>query len=119
MEGELHMKNKLLRFLGFHMLVGIFLGWCFAGFLFYTDYAGIWTLITHSSIGGIAAVLLLTGFAITFGSVGMGLAIFSLDYDDEGGKGGRREHSSSWKALFQPLQELKPIRIKPRPGDCR
>ncbi|HHK73939.1 MAG TPA: hypothetical protein ENJ57_02100 [Rhizobiales bacterium] len=109
------MKNQLLRFLGFHMLVGIFLGWCFAGFLFYTDYAGIWTLITHSSIGGIAAGLLLMGFAITFGSVGMGLAIFSLHYEDEDGGGGKRQRTSRpWGAWLETMQELKPIRVRTR-----
>ncbi len=109
------MKHMLLRFLLRHMLIGIGIGWSLAGLLLVVDYQGLWGLISRSPDGVVAMVLLLAGFAITFGSVGMGLAIFSLDYDEpENRVGLRRQLVRPLLVLLnQPPPELRPIPVRP------
>lgn len=107
------MKHQLLRFLLCHMLIGIGVGWAAVAVLLYADYSGLWGLISNSSIGAVALGLMLGGFAITFGSVGMGLAIFSLDYDHSQPGGGKRQLVRSWLAhIMRPPQELRPVPVR-------
>lgn len=107
------MKHQLLRFLLRHMLIGIGFGWTMVAVLLFVDYGGLWSLISNSSIGPVALALMLGGFAITFGSVGMGLAIFSLDYDQDGPKGGKRHMVKRWLAhITHPPQELQPVPVR-------
>jgi hypothetical protein len=105
------MDYRLIKFLGVHLAIGVVIGWCIAGLMLYTDYAGIGHLVFNTSSMGWALYLLFGSFGVTFGSVGMGLGIFSLNYDYEDNKpgGGLRQHVQRWLA---PPEELMPVRVR-------
>lgn len=69
-------QPSLIRFLLTSMCEGIAVGWSLLLLILWTDISGIGSMINASSLGGMAVVMLAVVFAITFGSVGMGIAIF-------------------------------------------
>lgn len=68
--------NSLLRFLFTSMCDGIAVGWSLLLMILWTDIGNVGSMVDASSVGGMAVVMLAVVFAITFGSVGMGVAIF-------------------------------------------
>ncbi len=79
----------LVRFLLGHMAVGIVAGWVVLGAFLAFDIAQLRTLITTSPDGPLALILLAAFFALTFGSIGMGMAAMSPQ-DDRDGRARRR-----------------------------
>ena len=64
-----------LRWLFWHMVIGVAAGWTALAAILARDVWGVRTLIAGTSEGVIALVMLAIFFAITFGSAGMGFAV--------------------------------------------
>ena len=79
---ERRSDQRVIRLLAWNAAFGAVLGMSFAAFLVVWDVAGLGTLLARSDAPVPAFVLLLAGFAITFGSAVCGTAIMSID--DEG-----------------------------------
>lgn len=73
---------SLIRFLLVSMCEGIAVGWSLLLAILWMDIGKVGSMIDASSLGAMAVVMLAIVFAITFGSVGMGIAIF-MDRGDE------------------------------------
>lgn len=73
--------QSLIRFLLRSMCDGIAVGWALLLAILWSDVGGVGTLAQNSPLGEMAVAMLAVVFAITFGSVGMGVAIF-LESDD-------------------------------------
>ena len=58
--------------------IGIFAGWTLLAELFLTDTAGLATLIRASESPVVPIAMLAAGFAVTFGSAAMGVAVMQL-----------------------------------------
>lgn len=72
----------LVRFLALHAAWGMVLGALFILGLIWTDFLGIGTLLAKDS-SGIATAVLIFQTSLTFGAVGMGVAVMNLaEYDD-------------------------------------
>ncbi len=70
--------SRLLFFLARNCVLGILVGWTvLAGFLYF-DIAGFGTVLLNAADRWLALVMAAAGFAITFGSLAMGTAIFLL-----------------------------------------
>jgi hypothetical protein len=67
-----------LLFLLKHMLTGMLGGFFFGGLFLYYDINGLWSIISTSSDKWLAIIMMFSGLALTFGSIGMGWGIFSL-----------------------------------------
>lgn len=70
--------TRLLRFLARHALVGILVGWTFLGALLWFDVGRLAELWLASEHRLLPLLLAMAGFAVTFGSLAMGTAIFLL-----------------------------------------
>lgn len=97
----------MLVFLGTHLLVGAFVGWFILGVFILLDVGGLKTLIAANHVEYLVYPLLLVFFAITFGSVGMGIGIMGInkDDDDDNDKGLKFKFSNDFST---PI----PIKIK-------
>ncbi len=62
----------------------------FVGLLFYFNIANLWQLISSSSMGWLAGVMLFMFNGIIFSGVQFGIAVMRLQDDDEP-KGGKRD----------------------------
>lgn len=80
----------LVRFLMRHALIGVGLGALFVGALVLLDVARLGTLMTQSSSGLIALIVLTGAVGLTFGSVQMGFAIMLMGEDEQTPGQGRR-----------------------------
>lgn len=69
-------RYPLLSFLFRSMCEGIAVGWTLLLLIIWSDIGGVGSLIHASPLGDLATVMLAAVFAITFGSVGMGVAVF-------------------------------------------
>lgn len=111
------MSTPLVRFLLRHCAGGVFAGWVTLGGLIGTDVGGLRTLILASDLGVIAAIMLLIGFAVTFGSAAMGAAVMGLGRDDPPGTQRRYRWTPApvtWKGSRAGFgdQRLVPVRIR-------
>jgi hypothetical protein len=75
--------ETLLPFLFRALVDGIIVGWSLMLGVLYFDVSNIQTMIMGSEDGNLLVFILACVFAITFGSVGMGIAIFTIPNDDE------------------------------------
>lgn len=69
---------RLVRFLARHALVGVAVGWTLLGAILWLDIARIGELWLASEHRWATLLLAMGGFAVTFGSLAMGTAIFLL-----------------------------------------
>ena len=69
---------RLVRFLGFHALLGVAVGLCVAAALLFNNTAGIGDLFARSDSVIVAGVLYFSGFAVTFGMAAVGTAVLLL-----------------------------------------
>lgn len=72
---------QLLAYLGGHLVVGLLAALLFCGALLLFDLFGLRGLLLGDSEGWLAALLLLFGLAVTFGSVAMGIGVMGLERD--------------------------------------
>jgi hypothetical protein len=63
----------------------------FVGALFAFDVANLWTLVSRSDVGLMAAVMLFMGNGIVFAGVQFGISVMRMGDDDEEPRGGQRE----------------------------
>ncbi|SEO20425.1 hypothetical protein SAMN04490248_102238 [Salinihabitans flavidus] len=71
------------------VLVGFGLSAVFVGLLLWLDVANLWHLVTHTSGGMIAVVMLWVFNGIVFAGVQFSISIMRMGRDEDGG-GGRR-----------------------------
>lgn len=73
--------RQLLIFLGRNCALGILAGWLLLAGLIRSNVASLGDLIFGNGLELTALVLVAAGFAVTFGSLAMGTAIFLLPRD--------------------------------------
>lgn len=73
--------HRLLRFLARNCLIGIAAGWGILATLLYLDVARLGQLLLGSDQWFLTLLLAAAGFAVTFGGLAMGTAIFLLPKD--------------------------------------
>lgn len=98
-------RKKMFRMLLRNLIFGIFVGWLVLSIFIFTDVASLRTLIKVNHSEFVVYPLLFLFFAITFGSVGMGIGIMgsNKDDDDDDDKGLKIN-------LFPSPSDLKPLR---------
>lgn len=96
-----HIK-LILRHASYGFLVAI----AFVGGLLAFNVANLWHLVTHTSEGPIAVVMLIVFFGITFGSVQVGYKIMTMD-DDDTPRGGKPDALRSFDAIPVPVRETE------------
>ena len=74
----------------------------FLGLLLWADVAGLRHLILESSMGWVAAIMMIVMNGVVFAGVQFGIAVMRLAEDPEGPKGGSRAPNVS---------RLMPVRI--------
>lgn len=83
---------KLIRLYIQSVAIGFALSAAFAGILIWQDVMGIGRLILASEVGWIAVLMLFVFNGIVFAGVQFGLRVMLMAEDDEGPKGGLRQH---------------------------
>ena len=78
----------LLFFLAVHCGMGVAMGVAVAALIVLFNVAGLKDLLVNSSEPVIPTFMLFALFALTFGSLKMGIAIMMLPYDDRRGSDG-------------------------------
>lgn len=71
----------LVRFMLSHAASGVAVGWAFLLAILWLDVSGLGTRLAASPDGGLATAVLAVLFAITFGAVGIGIAVINLPWD--------------------------------------
>ena len=75
--------ETLLPFLFRAMIDGIIVGWSLMLGILWFDVSNIQTMVMASEHGNLLVFTLACVFAITFGSVGMGIAVFTIPDDGD------------------------------------
>lgn len=75
---RLERDTRLLRFLAKNAAIGVLVGWALLGALLWFDVARLGELWLASEHRIATLLLAMAGFAVTFGSLAMGTAIFLL-----------------------------------------
>jgi hypothetical protein len=101
---------ELVRLYIRSILIGFLLSAAFEAVLIWQDVMGIGHLILGSSSGAIAALMLLVFNGIIFSGVQFGLRVMMLAEEDDGPKGGLRQHD-----IAVPVRAEAALR-KPMPG---
>ena len=86
-----------------HCAIGFGISAAFVGLLFAFDVANLWTLVSRSDVGLMAAIMLFMGNGIVFAGVQFGITIMRMGEDDEP-RGGR-----------QPERVAIPVRVDRAP----
>jgi hypothetical protein len=108
---------ELFKLLARNCILGIAAGWTTLALLIVSNTAHIGDLIYSAADPVLPVAVLAVGFAITFGSVSMGVAVMTLPYDKDAGKGrGLGVFSLSamfraWRAHGRSDETMIPIRI--------
>lgn len=95
-------RQKLFAFLLRHMAIGIGFGWGILTIFIFLDVGSLRTLAQINHLEGLVYPLLYIFFAITFGSVGMGIGVMGLNDDDDDNDKGKR---------IRIFNELAPVRL--------
>lgn len=78
-----HGLPPLVRFMIVHAATGAAVGWGLLLVLIRLDAIGLGALLANSPDGGLATALLAALFAITFGAVGIGLAVMTQPWRED------------------------------------
>jgi len=81
---------KLIKLYLRNIFFGFGLSAIFVGLLMYFNVANLWHLVSSSSMGWVAGVMLFMFNGIVFAGVQFGIAIMRMEDDDEP-KGGKRD----------------------------
>jgi TRAP-type C4-dicarboxylate transport system permease small subunit len=100
---------ELIRLYIRSVLIGFALSAAFAAVLIWQDVMGVGHLILGSPVGWIAALMMFVFNGIIFASVQFGLRVMLMAEDDEGPKGGLRQHLP-----LVPVRAEAPAHRKPR-----
>ncbi|MCW8843005.1 MAG: hypothetical protein OQK00_06275 [Rhodobacteraceae bacterium] len=93
---------KLIRLYITQVLAGFGLSAIFVGLLLYFNVANLWHLVTHTSGGLIAVVMLFMLNGIVFAGVQFGISIMGMAGDDRPG-GGKRDDLPVMPARLVPV----------------
>jgi len=105
---------SLLVFLGRHCAIGVSVGFLLIFLLIFGNALGLGDLLRHSEDSWIAVALLAGGFAVTFGSLSMGTAIFLLPrQQDEPPVGTRLRPKSDFDHFGLQAQPARAV-VRPR-----
>lgn len=74
-----------------HAFYGFLVALAFVGMLLWFNVANLWHLVTHTSEGPIAVLMLVVFCTITFGSVQIGYKIMSMGEENDDEDGGKRD----------------------------
>jgi hypothetical protein len=77
----------LIRLYIRHSAIGFALSAVFVGLLFVFDVANLWTLVSRSDVGLMAAFMLFMGNGIVFAGVQFGITVMRLGEDEDSGGG--------------------------------
>ena len=94
---------KLIRLYITQVLAGFGLSAIFVGLLLYFNVANLWHLVTHSSGGLIAVVMLFMFNGIVFAGVQFSISIMRMAREDEPG-GGKRDDLPVMPARLVPVR---------------
>ena len=73
-------------------VIGFALSAVFVGMLFAFDVANLWSLVSNSDVGWIAALMLFFGNGIVFAGVQFGITVMRMgEKEDDGPRGGLRD----------------------------
>lgn len=100
---------QLIRLYIQSVAIGFGLSAAFAAALIGLDVMGIGHLILNSSVGWIAALMLVMFNGIIFAAVQFGIRIMLMAEDDEAPRGGLRQHD-----VPVPVPAPVPVRRRPR-----
>jgi hypothetical protein len=102
------MRDPLVSLLVRNAAYGIGVGWAVVALMLIFDLGGLAGLIFASDVWALAMILLLGAFAVTFGSVQMGIAIMTLPREEQGSGGAR-----SWylPGRIGP-SHLRPVKVR-------
>lgn len=92
-----------------HAAYGFVVALLFVVALMAFNVANLWHLVTHTSEGPIAIVVLTVLCGITFGSVQIGYKIMTMGEEDEP-RGGKRDEIPTLDAVPVPVREGAPRR---------
>jgi hypothetical protein len=81
----------LIRLYIRHCAIGFFLSAVFVGLLFAFDVANLWTLVSRSDMGLLAAFMLFMGNGIVFAGVQFGITVMRMGEEDDEPRGGASE----------------------------
>jgi hypothetical protein len=96
-----------------HAFYGLLIAIAFVAGLLAFNVANLWHLVTHTSEGPLAVVLLVLFSTVTFGSVQIGYQIMSMgEDDDDEPRGGKRDALRVFDAIPIPV----PVRTDERRG---
>ena len=93
---------KLIKLYIVNVAYGFGLSVVFLGLLLWADVAGLRHLVFQSSMGWVAAIMMIVMNGVVFAGVQFGIAVMRLAEDPEGPKGGSRAPNVS---------RLMPVRI--------
>jgi hypothetical protein len=75
--------DRLIHVMAVHFIFGLFIGLTCAGLLLAFDFVGLRSLIWRADAATCDLILLLAGFAETFGGIVSATAIMILPYENE------------------------------------
>jgi hypothetical protein len=101
---------RLIRLYIRHCAIGFALSAVFVGLLFAFDVANLWTLVSRSDVGLMAAFMLFMGNGVVFAGVQFGITVMRMG-DDEAPHGGLRDPVAVPAAI--------PVRIRDDRGQRR
>jgi hypothetical protein len=74
-----------------HCAIGFALSAVFVAMLFAFDVARLWTLVSRSDMGVLAAVMLFMGNGIVFAGVQFGISVMRMGEDEDAPRDGMRD----------------------------
>jgi len=84
---------KLIKLYITQVAIGFGIAGVFVALLLWFDIANLWHLVTHSSDGPLAVLILWVANGIVFAGVQFGIAVMRMkDDDDDDHHGGLRQH---------------------------
>jgi hypothetical protein len=95
---------RLIRLYIRHCAIGFALSAVFVGLLFAFDVANLWTLVSRSDVGLMAAFMLFMGNGVVFAGVQFGITVMRMG-DDEPPRGGLRDPVAVPAAIPVPISD--------------
>ncbi len=86
------------------LVQGVAIGWTILAILLIGNFFGLGERIIHSSDKYLALFLIAFSFFLTFGSVGMGIAVMGIPHDDDEPRGGHKMKTAAPKLVPQAIQ---------------
>jgi hypothetical protein len=99
----------LIRLYIRHCAIGFALSAVFVGLLFAFDVANLWTLVSRSDMGLMAAFMLFMGNGVVFAGVQFGITVMRMGEDEEP-RGGRRDPATITGAIPVPVRDDRGLR---------